>query len=144
MTLEVPVQADEDFLGRGLMVPALPDGSAFESDANFTLDAEAAGHVRIDRGTRASAWESGTNDQATEGTTGRDRAASELLLDLVDCEEAYLDLIEHRRVKGMRPLAVPRPQSVVALDGFDERDGTTETRVGEGTQCAMNRRIDKK
>ena len=26
----------------------------------------------------------------------------------MDWEEAYLDLIEHRRVKGMRPLAVPR------------------------------------
>ena len=27
----------------------------------------------------------------------------------MDWEEAYLDLIEHRRVRGMRPLAVPRP-----------------------------------
>ena len=32
----------------------------------------------------------------------------ELPLGLVDWEEAYLDLVEHRRVKGMRPLAVPR------------------------------------
>ena len=122
VTLEVPVEPKKEFLGRGLMVPALPDGSDFVSDANFTLDPETAGHVRIDRGTRASAWESGTNDQATEGTTGRDRAASELLLDLVDWEEAYLDLIEHRRVKGMRPLAVPRP---AALRSFVERANVT-------------------
>ena len=109
VTLEVPVRANEEFLGRGLMVPALPDGSDFESDANFTLDAGSVTHVRIDRATRASSWESGANAHATEGTTGSDRGADELPLGLVDWEEAYLDLIEHRRIKGMRPLAVPRP-----------------------------------
>ena len=122
VTLEVPVRANDDFLGRGLMVPALPDGSDFESDANFALDAGAVTRVRIDRATRASAWESGTNAQATEGTTGRERAANKLPLGLVDWEEAYLDLIEHRRVKGMRPLAVPRP---AALRSFVERANVT-------------------
>ena len=107
--LKVPVRANEDFLGRGLLVPAVPDDSDFETDANFTLDANAVTHVRIDRATRASSWESGANAHATEGSTGHDRAAGELPLGLVDWEEAYLDLIEHRRVKGMRPLAVPRP-----------------------------------
>ncbi|MDE2974678.1 MAG: DEAD/DEAH box helicase family protein [Gemmatimonadota bacterium] len=107
--LKVPVRANEDFLGRGLVVPAVPDGSDFETDANFTLDANSVTHVRIDRATRASSWESGAKAHATEGSSGHDRAAGELPLGLVDWEEAYLDLVEHRRVKGMRPLAVPRP-----------------------------------
>ena len=79
-------------------------------------------HVRIDRATRASSWESGANAHATEGSTGHDRAAGELPLGLVDWEEAYLDLIEHRRVKGMRPLAVPRPG---ALRSFVENANVT-------------------
>ena len=113
VTLEVPVRANEDFLGRGLMVPALPDGSDFEADANFALDPETAGRVRIDRATRASSWESGTSGQkAVEGTAVPERSAGELPLALVDWEKAYLDLMEHRRVKGMRPMAVPRPDAL--------------------------------
>ena len=112
VTLEVPVRANEDFLGRGLVVPAIPDGSDFETDANFTLDVGSVTRVRIDRATRASSWESGANEHATEGSTGRERSAGELPLGLVDWEEAYLDLIEHRRVKGMLPLAVPRPDAL--------------------------------
>ena len=112
VTLEVPVRANEDFLGRGLVVPAVPDGSDFETDANFTLDAGSVTNVRIDRATRASSWESGANEHATEGSTGHERAASELPLGLVDWEEAYLDLVEHRRVKGMRPMAVPRSDAI--------------------------------
>ena len=113
VTLEVPVRANEDFLGRGLMVPALPDGSDFEADANFALDPDTVGRVRIDRATRASSWESGTSGQrATEGTAAPERSAGELPLALVDWEKAYLDLMEHRRVKGMRPMAVPRPDAL--------------------------------
>ena len=109
--LKVPVRANEDFLGRGLVVPAVPDGSDFETDANFTLDANSVTQVRIDRVSRASSWESGANAHATEGSTGSDRAAGELPLGLVDWEEAYLDLVEHRRVKGMSPLPGRSPVS---------------------------------
>ena len=112
VTIEVPVRTNEDFLGRGLVVPALPDGSDFDTDANFALDADGVTHVRIDRATRASSWESGAKAQATEGTTNPERAAGELPLVLVDWQVAYLDLIEHRRVKGMRPMAVPRPDAL--------------------------------
>ena len=58
----------------------------------------------------------------TEGTTGRDRAAGELPLGLVDWQEAYLDLTEHLRVRGMIPLAVPRPD---ALRSFVEDANVT-------------------
>ena len=113
VTLEVPVRANEDFLGRGLMVPALPDGSDFEADANFALHPATVGQVRIDRATRASSWESGTSGQrAAEGTAAPERSAGELPLALVDWEKAYLDLMEHRRVKGMRPMAVPQPDAL--------------------------------
>ena len=109
LTLEVPVRANEDFLGRGLVVPALPDGSDFKAHANFALDPSSVVGVRVDRATRASSWESGTTGQrTTESSAGFDRTAGELPLGLVDWEEAYLDLMEHRRVKGMRSLAIPR------------------------------------
>ena len=48
--------------------------------------------------------------------------AGELPLGLVDWEEAYLDLVEHRRVKGMLPLAVSRP---AALRSFVENANVT-------------------
>ena len=123
VTLEVPVRANEDFLGRGLMVPALPDGSDFEADANFVLDPATVGRVRIDRATRASSWESGASGQrATEGTGAPEQSAGELPLALVDWEKAYLDLMEHRRVKGMGPMAIPRAD---ALRSFVEDASVT-------------------
>ena len=110
LPLRVPVRANEDFLGRGLKVPALPEGSDFESEANFRLDTQTLPAIRIDLATRTSSWGSGFGGQElTEGSTGSERAAQELPLALVDWEEAYLDLVEHRRVKGMRPLAIPGP-----------------------------------
>ena len=72
--------------------------------------------VRIDRATRASSWESGTRGQAAaEGSSGYERVAGELPLALVDWEEAYLDLVKHRGIKGMRPLAVPRADALRSL-----------------------------
>ncbi|WP_423928027.1 DEAD/DEAH box helicase family protein [Candidatus Palauibacter sp.] len=116
VTLRVPVRANEEFLGRGLVVPALPEGTDFETEANFALGAGAGLPVQIDRATRASSWESGARGQsATEGTAGHSRPASELPLALVDWERAYLDLMEHRRQKGMRPLAVPGPDALRSL-----------------------------
>ena len=108
VTLRVPVRANEDFLGRGLVVPTLPDGSDFETDANFALDPATMIPARVDRATRASSWESGASGQETsEGSAGYERVAGELPLGLVDWEEAYLDVIEHRRVRGMRPMMIP-------------------------------------
>ena len=108
VTLRVPVRANEDFLGRGLVVPALPDGNDFEMEANFALDPATMIPARVDRATRASSWESGASGQETsEGSAGYERAAGELPLGLVDWEEAYLDVMEHRRVRGMRPMAIP-------------------------------------
>ena len=113
VTLRVPVRTNEDFLGRGLVVPALPDGSDFEADANFALHPSKVVQVRIDRATRASSWESGiTGQQTTEGSAGYERAAAELPLTLVDWEEVYLNLMEHRRVKGMWSLAIPRADAL--------------------------------
>ena len=114
--LRVPVRANEEFLDKGLLVPALPEGSDFKADANFPLAAAAGLPVTVNRATRASSWESGAGGgEAIEGTAGRRRPAADLPLALVDWEKAYLDLMEHRRQKGMRPLAVPGPAGLRAL-----------------------------
>ena len=116
VTLRVPVRTNEDFLGRGLVVPSLPGGSDFETDANFALDPAAMIPATVDRATRASSWESGVSGQTTsQGSAGYARAANELPLDLVDWEEAHLDLREHRRVKGMRPMAIPSADAMKSV-----------------------------
>ena len=128
VTLRVPVRANEEFLGRGLMVPALPEGTDFETEANFALGAGAGLPVKIDRATRASSWESGARgSEAMEGAAGHTRPAAELPLGLVDWERAYLDLMEHRRQKGMRPLAVPGPNGLRSL----VEDGTATVSADE-------------
>ena len=116
VTLQVPVRANEDFLGRGLVVPVLPEGSDFETDANFVLDPGTMTPVTVDRATRALSWESGASGQeTTTGSAGYERAAAEMPLGLVDWEDAYLDLIAHRSAKGMRPLAIPRADALRAV-----------------------------
>ena len=116
VTLRVPVRANEDFLGRGLVIPELPVGNDFESNGNFGLDPNAVTQFRIDRGTRASSWESGASGQeTTEAVAGIEKAGRELPLGLVDWEEAYLDLMEHRRTRGMLSLAIPRADALRSL-----------------------------
>ena len=128
VTLRVPIRSNEELLGRGLLVPALPEGSDFEAGANFALGAGIGLPVKIDRATRASSWESGARgSEATEGAAGHTRSAAELPLGLVDWERAYLDLMEHRRQKGMRPLAVP---GLAALRSLVE-DGTATVSVDD-------------
>jgi len=107
VTIKVPVRANHDFLGRGLVVPALPDGSDFAANANFSLDPDAIVNlIEVDRSTRASSWESGASE-AIEASAGHKRNAGELPLHFVDWEEAFLDLMEHRRIKDMGPMAIP-------------------------------------
>ena len=116
VAVRVSVRANEGFLGKGLVVPELPAGSDFESQANFALHVGDLVQFRIDRATRASSWESGASGQSViEGSVGSLRAIGDLPLALVDWEEAYLDLIEHRRVKGMRAMAIPRPADLRSL-----------------------------
>ena len=116
VSVRVTVRANEGLLGKGLVVPQLPAGSEFESEANFAMNVGHIMQVRIDRATRASSWESVVSGQAaTEGSAGSERAARELPLALVDWEEAYLDLMEHRRVSSMRAMAIPPPADLRAL-----------------------------
>ncbi len=116
VSLRVPVRTNEKFLDRGLKVPALPDGVDFESQSNFALDTEQLAPILIDRVTRASAWEvSASGQQISEGTAGFERDVSDLPLRLVDWEEAYLDLMLYRRIKGMHALAIPRPSTLKSL-----------------------------
>lgn len=123
VTLRVPVRTNEDFLGKRLVVPALPGGHDFESEANFALETAGLAPIRIDRATQVSSWESGPiPEQTTEGPAGSERAAGDLPLALVDWQEAYLDLVEHRRTKNMWALAIPPPD---ALRGIVEKAPVT-------------------
>ncbi len=115
--LHVPVQVNDDFVNRGLAVPALPDGSDFRVEANLALDASAASGVMLDVATHAASWESGGGGRVTEGSAGVLRSAGDLPLGLVDWGEAYLNLMEYRRKAGMRGLAVPPPAELRLIVG---------------------------
>ena len=116
VAFQVPVMSNDDFLDKGLLVPALPDGSDFASEANFTLNHGSRVKYRIDRATRASSWESGNGGQHdAEGLVGIEEPVRTLPLALVDWEEAYLDLMEYRRMKDLGSMAVPQPSDLLEL-----------------------------
>ena len=111
--IRVPIRTNQKFLKRGLVIPRLPAGADFLSEANCSLDPAMITGTVIDRATRGDSWASGRSGRhSAEGSAGLTRDAKELPLSLVDWEQAYLNLTEHLRLGAMRPLAIPGPDSL--------------------------------
>ncbi|MDE2957597.1 MAG: DEAD/DEAH box helicase family protein [Bacteroidota bacterium] len=126
--IRVPIRTNNEFLRRGLIIPRLPAGADFTSEANCDLDPAQVIGACIDRSTRGDSWVSGRSGQhSAEGTSGLTRDATELPLQLVDWERAYLKLTEALRLSAMRPLAVPGPDS---LESFLKEARITVTADG--------------
>lgn len=109
--LRLPIRANDEFLGKGLIVPRVPDGRGFADETDFLLDVDVNIQVRVDMSLKAQILESGSDGlTATEVKAGRERPIPLKSLELVDWEKAYLDLLEYKEDKDMRNLVI-RPDT---------------------------------
>jgi hypothetical protein len=127
--VELPlfIRANKEFLGKGLVVPRVPEDRNFAAEAAMLLEPDPAVWVRADMSLRVQVLESRSEGMtAADARAGRERPIPVESLDLVDWERTYLDLLEYKERKCLtnlvirpdaprRILAVTKPQRLYSL-----------------------------
>jgi hypothetical protein len=115
--LPLEIRPSEDFLGKGLVVPLVPEDRSFAEEADILLESDPSVRVRVDMSLKVQALESGADGvTAVAVRAGRDVPIPAASLDLVDWQKVYLDLLEYKERKGLTNLAVrpETPRKIVA------------------------------
>ena len=95
------IRPDERFLGKGLVVPRMPEGRSFIEQENVFLDKDEAAKVFLDLSTKVRVMESGQDGvRETEFQAGQYRHIPDESLDLVDWHKVYLEMMEYKENKG--------------------------------------------
>ena len=111
MELPLFIRPNKEFLGKGLIVPRVPEDRNFAAEAAILLEPDPAVRVRVDMSLKVQALESGAEGvTALDAREGRERHIPVESLDLVNWEQAYLDLLEYKERKGLANLVI-RPDA---------------------------------
>ena len=104
--VQLPICPNRDLLGRGLLVPRLPEGASF-AEESMMLDVDKAVRVRVDLSSKVSLMVSGmdgiTETVAAAPGGGRIPGGS---LELVDMPDIYAQLLAHKARRGWHSMAV--------------------------------------
>ncbi len=112
--IELPlfIRANEQFLRRGLVVPRPPEGRGFAAEVPVVLEADPKIPVQVDLSVRVQTMESTTSGLHTaDARAGQAQAISDKSLDMVDWQQAYLDLLAYKERKGLTNLII-RPETL--------------------------------
>ena len=110
-TLPLAIKPNEDFLDKGLVVPRVPEDRDFVDEANILLKPDPSVRVWVDMSLKVQMLESSAQGvTAAIVRAGREQPIPTESLELVDWEQAYLDLLEYKEQKGMVNLAI-RPDT---------------------------------
>ena len=109
-SIELPlfIRLNEDFLGRGLVIPRLDEGKKFSSQESVLLQHEATvGPVSIVMSATVQQMESGRDGVvATGASSGVQRKIPPASLDLVDWNNVYVELLEYKETKRFSNLLI--------------------------------------
>ncbi|MCD6334289.1 MAG: restriction endonuclease subunit R, partial [Candidatus Latescibacteria bacterium] len=115
--LPLEIKPNKDFLGKGLVVPRVPEGRNFAEETDILLEPDSSVRVRVDMSLKVQALESGADGvTAIAVYAGRDMSIPAASLDLVDWEKVYLELLEYKERKGLVNLVVrsETPRKILA------------------------------
>ena len=106
--LSLLIQVNEDFLGKGLVIPRLDEGKKFSRQESVLLQHDSTvGPVSIVMSATVQQMESGRDGVvATEASSGVQRRIPPESLDLVDWNNVYVELLEYKVTKGFSNLLV--------------------------------------
>jgi hypothetical protein len=120
VTLSLAIKPNEDFLNKGLVVPRVPENRSFADEADILLKPDPSVRVLVDMSLKVQMFESGVQGVVTATVrAGREQFIPTESLELVDWEQAYLDLLEYKKQKGMVNLAI-RPDTPKQIFMFTE------------------------
>ncbi len=109
--VELPlfVRTNKEFLRKGLFMPRVPESRIFETGTAVMLSPDPAVQVRVDISMKVETIQSGPPGfLSTAGRAGREVAIPDETLQLVDWEQAYIDLLEYKQRKCLDNLIIPR------------------------------------
>ena len=107
VALPLAIKPNEDFLGKGLVVPRVPENRSFVDEADILLKPDPTVRVRVDMSLKVQMLESSAQGVTAPAVrTGREQPIPIESLELVDWDQAYLDLLEYKERKGMVNLAI--------------------------------------
>ena len=105
--LSLPIQANRDFLNKNLYIPRVPAACSFIDEENIVLDTETAITARVDLSLKIQQVVSGSQDFASMATQASDeQRIPSASLDLIDWQDIYIKLLEHKESKGFRNMVV--------------------------------------
>ena len=107
LQLRLPIRTSKQWLNEGLVIPQLDEGKDFTREVEHILVPETSTSVTVDLGGRAEAITSGDIIAVEEARSGSEAGPiPAALLDLVDWNAAYLDVVKHLDGRDLRNLAV--------------------------------------
>lgn len=118
--VELPlfIQPNRNFLGKGLVVPRVPEDRGFATEKDILLEPDPLMRpVWVDMSLKVQTLESGTEGvTAVDARAGQERPIPRESLKLVDWEQIYLDLLEYKEQKGLRNLVIRQdtPKQILA------------------------------
>ena len=115
--LSLAIRPNEDFLGKGLVVPRVPEERSFAGEVDILLEPDPSVRVLVDMSLKVQALESGADGvTAVALHAGRNVPVPAASLELVDWEKVYLELLEYKERKGLVNLAIPpeTPRRILA------------------------------
>jgi len=105
--LPLAIRPNRAFLDKGLVVPRVPEGRDFVSEADILLVPDPEVRARVDMSLKVQALESGAEGvTSVDVRSGCERPISDESFELVDWERTYLDLLEYKERKGLTNLVI--------------------------------------
>ena len=105
--LPLAIRPNKDFLGKGLLVPRLPEGRYFAAECDVMLSPDKAAKVNVDVSLKVESMRSVGDKLATVSMkAGQEQVIPDASLDLVDWEAVYINLLEFKEEKGFTNLVL--------------------------------------
>jgi hypothetical protein len=103
----LPIKKNEEFIGKGLLVPRIAEGYKFADEVILFLEPDKSAKVGLDLSVRAETVASSTgNIKSRKLQAGEKQEIPAEILNLLDWEKIYLDLVSYRDEKGYDNLIV--------------------------------------
>jgi hypothetical protein len=105
--LPLAIRPNREFLGKGLVVPRIPEDRSFEEECDILLEPDTAAGVTLDMSLKVESLRSGKQGLTSVAMrAGQEQVIPAASLDLVDWESVYLMLLEYKEAKGFANLAI--------------------------------------
>jgi hypothetical protein len=120
--LPLAIKPNEEFLGKGLYVPYLPEDRDFATDCNIFVVPDTTAKVNLDLSLKVQSMRSLSGELAmTTMKAGQEQIITSESLDLIDWESVYIKLLEFKEEKGFENLIIQADMPRKLLENEDSK-----------------------